>query len=85
VAYGKETNGVYRHDDCRDLHWLAWRYPTPRSTGAEFIHITTHYPVWTCTDATQSLNDMNVIRNRYNANFVFRTRKAADQYMRDGV
>ena len=85
VAYGREKNGVSRYDDCRDLYWRAWRYPNPRSTGAEFIHVTKHYPDWTYANATHSLRDMNVVRNKYNANFVFRTRWAAEQYMRDAV
>lgn len=85
VAHGRETNGVSRYDNCRDLHWYAWRYPTANSAGAEFIYVTKHYPTWTYKDKIQSLDDMNVIRNKHNMNFVFRTRKAAERFMRDGV
>lgn len=80
VAYGGEKNGVYRYDDCRDLHWWSWRYPTPRSSGAEFIHVTVHYPSGTC-EVVLSVNDMNVERNDYNKTFAFSTRAAAERYM----
>lgn len=83
VAYGEEKNGgIRRHDDCRNMHWHAWIYPSPNSAGAYFIDITTRYPSMACENQ-MSLLDMNVWRNKYNKNFAFRTRRAAERYIQD--
>ncbi len=82
IAYVEPQSYVTRHDNCRNLHWLAWRYPSPNSGGAYFIDITHYYPSLTCEN-TASLKDMNVWRNKYNQNFVFRTQWAAEQYLLD--
>ncbi len=48
---------------------------------AEYVIGTLHFP--SCSSATKVfLRDMNVTRNRYNKNFAFRTRKAAENYLR---
>ena len=81
IAYGNTRPHVVRYDDCRKLHFHAWRYPTARSTGADFIHVTKHYPTWTYDDTIVALKDMNVMRNKYNKNFVFRTEWAAERWL----
>ncbi len=82
VAYAETRPHIVRYDECRDLYFHAWRYLTARSNGAEFIHVTKHYDTWTCDD-TVALTDMNVYRNKYNKNFVFRTEWAAEQWLLD--
>jgi len=83
MAYGEEKDGgIRRHDDCRNLYWHAWKYPSGTTDGAYFIDVTTHYPSLIC-ESIASLKDMNVWRNKYNQNFVFRTQWAAEQYIRD--
>lgn len=83
VAYGETRPHIVRYDKCRKLHWHVWRYPTATRYGAEFVHVTKHYPTWTYEDTTVALTDMNVVRNNYNKNFVFRTQWAAEQYLMD--
>lgn len=82
VAYGETRPSVVRHDDCRNLHWRPWNYPTASSAGADFINTIKHYPSFIHEDCI-SLKDMNVYRNKYNKNFAFRTLKAAEQYIQD--
>lgn len=83
MAHGQEKNGgINRHDDCRNLHWYAWRYPTASSAGAEFINTTKHHSSLVFEDH-MSLTDMNVYRNKYNQNFVFRTLKAAEAWIQN--
>lgn len=82
VAYGNKRTHVIRSDNCRDLHWYPWRYPTPKSSGGEFIYVSRVYPTFV-HEGHESLRDMNVMRNRSNKNFAFRTRKAAEQYLQD--
>lgn len=76
VAYGK-LNSITRYDDCRKLYWHVFS----AGDGTEFVHVTKHYPSWTYKDTNVALTDMNVLRNKYNKNFVFRTRWAAEQYL----
>lgn len=83
VAYAMTRPHIVRYDECRDLHFYTWRYPSGSSNGAEFIHVTKHYRTWTYDDTTVALTDMNVMRNKYNKNFVFRTEWAAEQWLLD--
>lgn len=83
VAHGAEINGsIERHDNCRCLHWRRWLYPTNSNDGAEFIRTSLHHSSYV-HEGVVSLNDVNVYRNRYNRNFAFRTRKAAEQFIQD--
>lgn len=79
IAYVVPQPYVVAHNDCRNLHWVKWQ---SCAGGAYFINITHHYSSMTYEN-TESLKDMNVWRNKYNQNFVFRTRKAAEQYLQD--
>lgn len=76
IAYGEEPS-VHYQENCRDLHWHVWK---SGPGGAMFIYATHTYPAFVHKNH-HSLKDMNVYRNKYNQNFVFRTRWAAEQYL----
>lgn len=82
VAYAESRPHIVRYDNCRDLYFHTWRYPLGTSDGGEFINVTKHYDTWIHEDSV-ALKDMNVMRNKYNKNFVFRTEWAAEQWLLD--
>lgn len=73
VVHGNE-NSVDRYEECRDLH------DSQYVPGSLFIYVTRYFPS-IAAKISVSLADMNVIRNTYNHNFVFRTRWAAEQWL----
>ena len=77
TAYG-ELNHIIRGDRCRDLHLSKW------VANHEIVTITKKHPDrdW---DTHVFLLDMNVERNDYNRNFVFRTQAAAERYLAEGM
>ncbi len=82
TAYG-EHNFITRGDSCRDLHWVSWRFGSGGG-GAEFVTVTQGYPSGD-SKTHVALTDMNVERNGYNRNFVFRTQQAAERYLAEGM
>ena len=65
---------ITRDDKCRDLHLSKW------SANVEFVTITRRCPSGDYIGHS-ALIDINVERNTYNRNFVFRTLEAAQQYL----
>lgn len=76
IAHGA-GNDVECYENCRDLHTVKWEF---KDGSADFIHVTRHYEFGDC-HVERSLTDMNVLRNTYNHNFVFRTKWAAEQWL----
>lgn len=77
TAYGWH-NFILRGDRCRDLHLGQWCKQT------EFVTVTTEHPLFTHVGHV-ALLDMNVERNTYNRNFVFRTKASAERYLAEGI
>jgi len=77
TAYG-ELNHIIRGDRCRHLQISKW------IANHEIVTVT--YRHTNCDFHTHVyLLDMNVERNGYNRNFVFRTQRSAEQYLAEGM
>lgn len=76
-AYGGQLNHIVKYENIRDLNVHTFA----NGDRSEFIHGTVIHP--SCSsNQHMSLKDMNVVRNQYNQNFVFRTRWAAENYLK---